>query len=165
MNDRNPLTPAQRRAVMTGTLHHITVQRQKAKNALHQVIYNEEQSNTTKKLLNDFYSPLKPFWTYTSEDGKANLISTLNKYVEHLEARAHAYIDAVTELTGFGFFDFNDFLRKVYGTDDVMREMDRKAPRIPQHAYANHRVVAYITKKIDEEVSHESAETTSADQL
>ena len=164
MNERNPLTPAQRRAVMTGSLHHITVQRQKAKNALRQIIYNEERSHTTNKLISDWYSPLKPFWV-EGEDGKTNLIRTLNRYVESLEARAHAYIDAVTELTGFGFFDFNDFLRKVYGTEGAMREMDRKAPRTPQHVYANHRVVAYITKKIDEEVSHESAETTSADQL
>lgn len=140
----NPMTHKQRRAAMTGALYSITKARQRARIAKRVMIEKRNHvPHTSNWLICDWNSPLKEFLT----DGRS-VTGALSKYIDHLESKADTYISCIGEMTGFGYFDFNDWWGEVFRGAYHMVEAERHEKRLHQSAYANRQVVATVTKQI-----------------
>jgi len=121
--------------------------------------WNEQQgqpvgqfSADVRRLLNDFYTPLNKHMRSEDHD---RFTGALNRYEEEVRAIGHAHCDLIGELTGTGFFDFNDWLRLALNTRRCMILDDRQAPVLPQAWYARGKVAHNVMKLINEEVNED----------
>lgn len=153
------LTHRQRRSCMSGRLMSISRWHRKAKVAKWELSVADKEDNeacthvkrrfsyNTVFLLTNWHSPLNAF-RYSGEDTSDT--AALTRYLEHLEALANAYIDALCEMTGCGYFDFNDWWATVFtGAEDMVR-FERDEQRLHQSAYARKRVAATVMKQINQ---------------
>ena len=136
----NPLTHRQRRRIMTGELMNLTRARARAFKARREMSDKEENfSQTTIRLLTDHYSPLSAYSVLHKTP-----VGALTAYIEHLEGRANAYIDGVTDMTGMGFFHFNDWFATIFQGASNMIAAEREESRLHQSVYANRQVAQTV---------------------
>jgi hypothetical protein len=144
----NPMTHKQRRKCMTGWLMSVTRWRAKANKAKRELgLENAADSHVTHWLLTNFYSPLAKFRRSGEND-----LSALSRYVDDLERQADAYIACIGEMTGFGYFDFNDWWQEVFRGAYHMKVAERQERRFHQSVYARKQIAATVTKQVLEGV-------------
>jgi len=145
---KNPLTHRQRRRIMTGELMNLTRARARAFKARREVSDKEDKlSQTTIRLLTDYYSPLSAYSALHKTQ-----VGALTAYIERLEGRANAYIDGVTDMTGMGFFQFNDWFATIFQGASSMIAAERKESRLHQSVYANRQVTQVVKRMILENI-------------
>jgi hypothetical protein len=70
----------------------------------------------------------------------------LRRYYDYLDKCGHECLDVATALTGVGYFDLNDWLRKVITTEQSMIDASEAEARIPQTNYARGTVAKYVAR-------------------